>query len=174
VVAWLPFTFILPDLAVGAQIPCSLLETLSRDFGIRRLVDLRAEDKDDVELCRSHGLLLLHLPIDDMCALPNNVLDEGVRWCRQGMDAGEKVLVHCQHGVGRSALLALCVLVSLGYEAREALEHAKERRWQISPNVEQLGALLSWNAEWRRREGLKAEKTSVQDLTSIAWRHLVA
>ena len=55
------------------------------------------------------------------------------------LDAGSRVYIHCEHGVGRSALLALCVLVSRGDPPLGALERAKSARWQVSPSPEQLG-----------------------------------
>jgi len=45
------------------------------------------------------------------------------------------------HGVGRSPLLACCVLVADGQSASDALTLMKRRRWEASPNEEQLAAL---------------------------------
>ena len=43
------------------------------------------------------------------------MLDEGVAFARETAAAGSKLLVHCHHGIGRSALVALCVLVDRGH-----------------------------------------------------------
>ena len=49
------------------------------------------------------------------------MLDDGVAFVNRHLDRGERVLVHCEHGIGRSATLALCVLVSRGMEPLDAL-----------------------------------------------------
>ena len=79
---------------------------------------------------------------------------------------GECVLVHCQEGVGRSALLALCVLVDQGLAPLDALRTAKDARWQVSPNQEQYEA---W-AEWLARRGQAAPDFDA--FAAIAYRHL--
>jgi predicted protein tyrosine phosphatase len=82
--------------------------------------------------------------------------------------------VHCEHGIGRSALLALCVLVSLGEEPLAALERAKSARPCVSPSPEQLEAFAAWVRRWRERTGAPVEVPSVDALGRIAWRHLFA
>ena len=71
---------------------------------------------------------------------------------REHVDRGEKVLIHCQHGIGRSPLLALCVLVDHGLEPLDALTLAKDRRAAVSPSRSQYEG---W-ANWLRRRGKDA------------------
>jgi protein-tyrosine phosphatase len=84
------------------------------------------------------------------------MLDEGVLWVGERIGHGEKVYVHCLHGVGRGPLLGCCVLMESGYTAADALKLLKTRRWQASPNQEQLAALLRY-AE-RRAESQVQER----------------
>jgi protein-tyrosine phosphatase len=85
---------------------------------------------------------------------------------RERIQRGEKVLIHCQHGIGRSALLALCVLVDQGFAPLDALTHAKDRREMVSPSRSQYDGWAGW---------LKARGLAVPDYHSfgcIAYRHM--
>jgi hypothetical protein len=165
-------TWVLPSLAVGARLRPSWLGHLARDLGVRRVVDLRAEAQDDEGLLRRYGIELLHLPATDLRAIPRDALWTGVTWVRRQLARGERVLLHCEHGIGRSVLLACCVLVSRGRSPAEALELVKRARWKASPSPEQLEALLVWSDEWCRVTGERRPHVTWDDLARIAYRHL--
>ena len=104
---WRPdFHWLTDDLAVGACFPIDRAGELAREHGIGAVVDLREEAKDDEQRLGEHGIGLLHLPTPDLEPASVEVLDEGVRFAREQIALGKKVLIHCQHGIGRSALLA--------------------------------------------------------------------
>lgn len=165
-VGGLNLTWITPHLAVGGGFPESAAERLAREHGVRAIVDLRAEACDDEAVLQRHGMTLLHLPTEDHVAVSPPMLDEGVAFAAKHMARGERVLVHCQEGVGRSALLALCVLVDQGLPPVDALKTAKDARWQVSPNPAQYEA---W-AEWLSRRSLSAP--DFETFAFIAYRHL--
>lgn len=164
--------WITPGLAVGGRFPIEAAEHLASQLGIRYVVDLRVEACDDAHLLREHGITLLHLPTVDMRAVSHGMLCEGVQWVTKHLERGHKVYIHCEHGVGRSATLALCVLVALGEAPLEALARAKRARWQVSPSPEQLVAFLAWAEEWRAQHGLTWSLPTVNALADIAYSHL--
>ena len=165
--AWEPdFHWLNDALAVGACFPIDRAEQLAREHRIGAIVDLRAEAKDDEQRLREHGIALLHLPTPDLEPASVEVLERGVRFAREQMAAGNKELIHCQHGIGRSALLALCVLVDQGWEPLAALEHAKDSRWVISPSRSQYDG---W-AAWLGRRG--QSPPDYHTFGCIAYRHL--
>lgn len=165
--------FVAPGLAVGARFPAEAAPLLAREHGISRVVDVRVEERDDERVLRTHGIRLLHLPTEDTCAISLEKLRHGVRFVSEGLDAGERVLVHCQYGIGRSALLALCVLVDRGAEPLEAMERAKSARRVVSPSPEQLRAFVAFAAEVKAGRGAAWEVPAVRDVGRIAWRHLL-
>src|SRR5205814_9234485 len=106
----LDLSWITSQLAVGGRFPIERAGELPRDLGIARVVDLRAECCNDEAVLRRNGVELLKLPTEDRCAVSQTMLDEGVAWAREQLRAGHKTFIHCEYGIGRSALLALCVL----------------------------------------------------------------
>lgn len=164
---WPPnLDWITDRLAVGGAFATVLAERLAAEMGVRAIVDLRAEAAHETGVIEACGIALLSLPTGDHCAAPQAALDQGVAFARGFMDRGEKVLVHCREGVGRSALLALCILADEGREPLEALRLAKDRRWQVSPSPAQYEA---W-ATWLRRRGIAAP--DFEAFKQVAYRHL--
>lgn len=142
---WVPdFHWITDDMAVGGFFPRDRTRHLAEVHGIGAVVDLRAEEKDDEEALRQAGIAFLHLPTPDLHPASSGHLDEGVAFVRDQRAQGRKVLIHCQHGIGRSALLALCVMVDAGFEPLSALAHAKDRRARISPSESQYEGWCAW------------------------------
>jgi hypothetical protein len=166
---WVPdLHWLTGDLAVGGCFPVERAADLSSEYGIRAIVDLREEDCDDEQLLREHGIHFLHLPTPDLEAASVTTLERGVRFVRDHLRSGDKVLIHCQHGIGRSALLALCVLVDQGWEPIDALKHAKDRREAVSPSESQYLGWSNWLASCGK---------PVPDYHSfgcIAYRHLAS
>jgi predicted protein tyrosine phosphatase len=162
------FHWLTEELAVGAAFPMTDAQRLAADHGIRAVIDLREEDCDDIELLRAAGIDFLHLPTTDQMSPPETLLERGVEFAREHIGRGNRVLIHCQGGIGRSPLLALCVLVELGFEPLDALAHAKDRREAVSPSFEQYEGWVRWLA----RRGKKAP--DYHSFGCIAYRHLAS
>jgi len=164
---WEPnFHWLTEHLALGGCFPMDRATHLAERHGISAVVDLRQEACDDEEQLRAAGIDLLHLPTPDLEPASHEHLERGVKFVRERLKRGNKVLIHCQHGIGRSALLALCVLVDDGWEPLDALGHAKNRRWVVSPSQSQYEGWAAW---------LRARGAAVPDYHSfgcIAYRHL--
>ena len=62
-------------------------------------------------------------------------LETGSDWVLHELEsAGDsKVLIHCQHGMGRSVILAGAVLLKMGYDWQEALRLIKSKRLGVGP-----------------------------------------
>ena len=159
------------ELAVGGRFPLEAAEHLARELSIRHVVDVRREACDDEHVLREHGITLLHLPTEDLCAISRHMLDAGVQWVRHHLSRGHKVYIHCEHGIGRSALLALCVMVELGHAPLDALARAKRARPRVSPSPEQLETFLSWAEQRRVARTLPWRTPTFDELADIAYSH---
>ncbi len=168
----LDLDWITERLAVGGAFPIEAALHLAADLGVRHVVDVRVEACDDEQVLRRHGISLLHLPTEDRCAIALTKIRDGVAWVSARLARAERVLVHCQHGIGRSALLALCVLVARGAEPLEALALAKRARRKVSPSPEQLAAFAAFCREWRGQGGAGWEVPGFEAMAAIAYSHL--
>lgn len=160
----LDLSWLTPELAIGGAISPISAGRLAREHAITGVIDVRAENCDDVHSFRAHGISLLSLPTIDHAAIGPDMLADGVAFAVSRIARARRVLIHCQHGIGRSALLALCVLVELGWEPVAALALAKQRRAQLSPSPAQYEA---W-AAWLRGRGSVAPEFEV--FAAIAYR----
>jgi hypothetical protein len=162
----LDLSWVTPQLAVGGRFPMERAAELLRELGIARVVDVRGECCDDEVVLRGHGVELLKLPTEDGCAISQRMLDDGVAWIREQLRTGRKVFIHCEYGIGRSALLALCVLADSGMAATAALTVLKRARWKVSPSPEQLEGFRAWLG----RQGMRAPP--LEELFDVAYAHL--
>jgi protein-tyrosine phosphatase len=136
----LNMSWITPHLAVGGRILPADIPRLAQK-GVTRVVDTRAEHEDDAEALGREGIKLLYLPTPDTYPLTVPQLQEGSHWVNEQIAAGERVLIHCEHGVGRSVLLTAAALVAGGMSATEAVTMVQRRRWQAAPNHRQMRRL---------------------------------
>jgi protein-tyrosine phosphatase len=139
---------------------------LCADARVKHVVDVRIEQQDDPEHLATLGMELLLLPTHDHCSLSDDALAQGVAWVSARLCRGEHVLIHCEHGIGRSILLAACVLVEAGDAPAEALRRIKSARAIASPSPAQLDAFIRF-CELRGYEGLRFD-----DLAAIVYAHL--
>jgi len=72
---------------------------------------------------------------------------ECIAFIEKALAGGGKVLVHCRHGVSRSAtVVAAFVMVRLRLGWAAAIEHVRSRRRRVSPNDGFLAQLEQWEA----------------------------
>jgi protein-tyrosine phosphatase len=83
------------------------------------------------ELVQKLGMRWIHLPIRDV-DVPDQRFENG--WAAAGPEiherlrAGEKILIHCRGGIGRTGLVAGLILVERGCAPREAIQQVRAVR----------------------------------------------
>src|SRR5437764_1005363 len=79
------FDWVLPNLAIGGRLSPTDAAWLADLHGIRRVVDLRDGEEDDLELMNQHGIALLRLPTQDLEPVTQEMLWTGVEWVAEGL-----------------------------------------------------------------------------------------
>ena len=112
------------------------------DQNFDAVVDLREKDARNYDsYLQKSGIKLLKRPTPDGSGLPPRDLLETVEWIVARVRAGAKVLIHCNLGRGRAALVASSYLVYSGLDSETALMFVKEKRRVTYLNGHQRNAL---------------------------------
>lgn len=124
------------DLAVLRSWGARALVTLLQPYEITMLGMEHLEQKT-----LAAGLQWWHLPITDGCA-PGRGFESG--WATAGpalhaiLDAGDRLVVHCRAGLGRSGTIAALLLIERGVEAQQAVTAVRRARPGAIENPEQM------------------------------------
>jgi protein-tyrosine phosphatase len=144
----LNMSWVTEHIAVGGRVHPEDIRALART-GITHVVDTRSEYCDDVQAMAKEHIELLHLPTPDTYPFTLEQLQQGVAWIHERVERGGRVLIHCEHGVGRSVLLTCAALVYGGMHAQDALKLVQEKRWQAAPNHRQVARLKEFETACR-------------------------
>ncbi len=141
----LNMSWVTDHLAVGGRIRPEDIRALGL-LGVTSVVDTRSEYQDDEQALARERIHLLYLPTPDTYPLTVEDLMKGAEWASERIKTGGRVLIHCEHGVGRSVLLTCAVLVYNGMHARDALMLVQQKRWQAAPNHRQISRLKEFES----------------------------
>jgi protein-tyrosine phosphatase len=109
------------------------------------VVDVRSEE-DDTDLAQVNRLTYRQLPTPEGLAPDLSAMIEMTAWIGERIGNGEKVLVFCHEGRGRSAMLACAVLVSFGLPLAQAYAILQRARPEASLSLSQLHRLDDFEA----------------------------
>ncbi len=149
--------WITPDWAIGPAPRRQGLKRLSRE-GVAAIVDLRTEAHIDPDEAAAAGLDVFRLPVADGAAPTQQQLIEGVAWVLDQTSRGNRVLICCRAGRGRSVTLACSVLLQMGYPLQQALLLVTQVRSTAQLSDDQVAALTQFAAaRSARRQGMSRQ-----------------
>jgi len=93
---------------------------------------------DEAELCKKHGITYINEPITDL-TLPSSASDFAATtktWFNQ-ISLGEKWVIHCRAGIGRSGMTAAAILMHNGVSGPEAIELITAARGTTIPDTDE-------------------------------------
>jgi len=110
------------------------------------------ELQDEERLCGDCGLRFISFPIPDR-SVPFSVSEAGrtVGLILEELWAGKAVAVHCRMGIGRSTLVAACLLTSQGIGVDEAFSMISRARGFSVPDTEEQREWVTRFTEFRSR-----------------------
>ncbi len=123
------FQWILEEKLAGSSKPGLYSEydedlTFIADHGFNVIVSLTEEP---FELLKDEPIEVLHFPIPDMGVPQPRHAYDFVENLKQRLDHGDKILVHCKAGLGRTGTILSCLLVLEGYDPKEAIQYVRRR-----------------------------------------------
>ena len=122
-------TWLTNQIAVGGGIWTAQNMGMIARLGITHIIDMQIEF-DDTPLAERHAIEVLWNPTDDDFELkPLELFRRGVDFARGALeDLDAKLFVHCAAGVHRAPMMALAVLVSMGWDLEEAKDLIEAKR----------------------------------------------
>jgi atypical dual specificity phosphatase len=119
-----------------------------RQHGIELLLSL-TEDPPRHDWVENAGMLLFHVPVEDMEPPSQEQLDRCVSAIEKANANNMGVAVHCGAGLGRTGAVLAAYLVHQGKSAREAITRIRKLRPGSIETEEQAEAIR----EFARRRG---------------------
>jgi protein-tyrosine phosphatase len=112
---------------------------------------------EEARLCTANGMEYIRFPIADR-GVPSSIrsVAELLRQLEGKLAQGKSVAVHCRQGIGRSALLAACLLVLAGVAPATAFQRVSAARGCPVPETAEQ---REWVAKFAR-ESLAAFRES--------------
>lgn len=83
------------------------------------------ESPDIEENAKAAGLGFYHLPIRDMDVPKAEIAVIGIQKLHEAIESGQKALIHCKGGIGRTGMIGACYLVYQGLDGQEAIESVR-------------------------------------------------
>jgi protein-tyrosine phosphatase len=90
--------------------------------------------------CLNHEIDFINFPIKDR-GLPSDqqAVNKFIKELMQKIDQGEKVVIHCRMGIGRSSIIAGAILIKEGRTVTEIIDQiSKVRELQVPDTDDQV------------------------------------
>ena len=91
---------------------------------------------EEQSCCAARGLIFYSFPIDDR-SVPVSLskFNEFLGSLNSELQKGSAIAIHCRAGIGRSSLIAACLLIKQGILAEDALRLVEEARGAPVPDT---------------------------------------
>lgn len=144
--AW--FTQITPMLWLGGAPTKPTDYDFLVENGIKAVVDIRAERRDDVAFYTEQGIDYLPINVLDMGVPDSADLSRSTNFIDKHVEQGNPVLVHCAKGRGRSAVtLAAYLMKHEGMSFDEAVGLMKGKRRLVKQEARHRKSAEQWLAQ---------------------------
>jgi len=119
------------------------IEEISGVFRAVVIVAERFEVPYQIEEWEKRGVAVFHLPVPDFSAPSVEQILRALRWIERHVNNGDKVLVHCVGGLGRSGTVAVAWLMySKGLSLKNALMEVRKVKHGAVETKEQMKTLI--------------------------------
>ncbi len=123
-----PLKWITDDLAVGCVPMFQPDLDVMKQHGIDAIVNLCGEFFDLHEIQAEAGFKVYFFPISDECAPDMDAMEAAFAWMDTAIAKGNKILVHCRFGIGRTGTFVAAYLMQHGLGMKAAVKALKHTR----------------------------------------------
>lgn len=131
----------------GIRISPDTWQELHETEGITAIVNLCSESQDDFG--HPPPVAYLWLPVEDFTSPAMELMRIGSVFIDTAVKSGERVLIHCRLGIGRSPTMAAAYLVWTGISVDEAIRRVEAPDQGYHPVIDR-DALIEFNGFARR------------------------
>jgi protein-tyrosine phosphatase len=133
------------------------------EAGVDVLVSLLTETEEaELDLdneghdCRQQNITYLNFPILDRCVPPFTASTFAViEQLSEQLAAGKHIALHCRQGLGRSVLMAACLLVCAGMTPEQACNQLTQARGcPVPETAEQRAWIVAFSQQHNRLSGM--------------------
>lgn len=124
-----------------------------KECGVNLVVSLLTDDEvmtyllaSEAAECAAVGIDLIRFPIEDM-SVPQEMTsaDDLIRQILSRLDQGERIVIHCRIGIGRSSTFAAAVMTHLGEMPPKSFQTISKFRGHDVPDTD---SQIAWVAEY--------------------------
>ncbi len=126
--------------------PARSLAAVFRELSARdvsKLVSLLTDDDmaaldlvEEASAAGAQGIEFIRFPVVDFGLPDPELLRAEVSRLCEALRQGESIAIHCRAGIGRTGVLASCILKGLGYASEDAMAHVAAARRVSIPDTE--------------------------------------
>ena len=99
--------------------------------------------ENELERCSKHGIEFINFPIIDRNVPKlDSEFHKFIGQLREKIVAGKHVVIHCRMGIGRSTIIAGCLLIKHGYKTDNVIVHIGKIRGMRVPDTEEQTSWL--------------------------------
>jgi protein-tyrosine phosphatase len=132
-----------------------------RGMGVDVLVSLLIDEEiielslsDEALHCANNNVEFLRFPIPDHSVPPlNEKTAEFIRGLRERLAAGKSMAIHCRAGLGRSSMIAACVMVLAGINPNSVFDLIGAARGFTVPDTQEQRDLVAKFAKYSSVSG---------------------
>lgn len=132
------FSWLIEDEVAGMARPASYVKDFEflKENNIDAIVSLTKYPLQK-SLIEEFGFEYIHLPINDFGVPTIEQIEAFIRFTNRLRKDNKRVLVHCDHGIGRTGTMLAIYLVKKGYNAKDAVSEVRRKRPGSIETVEQ-------------------------------------
>jgi protein-tyrosine phosphatase len=99
--------------------------------------------ENESELCLKHGIEFITFPIIDRnVPKPDSKFHNFIGQLKEKISVGRQMVIHCRMGIGRSTIIAGCLLIKPGNKTGDIIAHISKIRGMRVPDTDEQIAWL--------------------------------